>query len=621
MAGILLLISKSPEKKELFKEKTEKLIKYTDKIFKPYFKEISYHRPSEQAFIIIFKNDSRNKFAVEKSGSWLAYEGSIFALHKTKAYSAEELLDLYHQKGEYFINDLDGHFVIKLYDKAKDQYLIFTDFIRSRINYFAESKDFVMFTPYILLTGIIKNTEEDLHALNEMFWRYYILSSRTLFNDVTRLDSASIYRFHNRKIEIKKYWNFPTHQTNNSFEESVTKFVASIKETALLVNSYYGKPVMDLTQGQDSRIIMAAFRSQDLPFSTTTFGKEDFLELKNTKKMARKYKFDHHGIEITEDFKKNIIDYFDKSLILGNGDEPGYLLGRILFMREKQAKFGNVLINGTGGPFYKDCFWEEVYTLNLYREPRRLNYESFLRLRPMNKNYPDRIFTENFLKVKNKSAEYFIDMINESIDSISDCPVSMQIDKFALTKWQNYAIISNNISLSTNNSISPLLLRRNLEIGLAMPARWRWNKSNFQRAVMYRLDPELAKEKTDFGGINMVPYNIITFIPFYAKYIFRQSQRYRNKILNRLGFNVKTHLQAAWDYKPIYESLFDKQEIQTLLNYNDMNLSSIIKKDEWQQFINKFTKCENISLSDYEFVLKIASIELLIKKAAILRGM
>ncbi len=505
--------------------------------------------------------------------------------------------------------------------KLKINIFIFTDFIRSRINYFAESKDFVMFTPYILLTGIIKNTEEDLHALNEMFWRYYILSSRTLFNDVTRLDSASIYRFHNRKIEIKKYWNFPTHQTNNSFEESVTKFVASIKETALLVNSYYGKPVMDLTQGQDSRIIMAAFRSQDLPFSTTTFGKEDFLELKNTKKMARKYKFDHHGIEITEDFKKNIIDYFDKSLILGNGDEPGYLLGRILFMREKQAKFGNVLINGTGGPFYKDCFWEEVYTLNLYREPRRLNYESFLRLRPMNKNYPDRIFTENFLKVKNKSAEYFIDMINESIDSISDCPVSMQIDKFALTKWQNYAIISNNISLSTNNSISPLLLRRNLEIGLAMPARWRWNKSNFQRAVMYRLDPELAKEKTDFGGINMVPYNIITFIPFYAKYIFRQSQRYRNKILNRLGFNVKTHLQAAWDYKPIYESLFDKQEIQTLLNYNDMNLSSIIKKDEWQQFINKFTKCENISLSDYEFVLKIASIELLIKKAAILRGM
>jgi len=298
---------------------------------------------------------------------------------------------------------------------------------------------------------------------------------------------------------------------------------------------------------------------------------------------------------------------------LGNGDEPGYLLGRILFMKDQQSKYGNVLINGTGGPFYKDCFWEEVYALDLYRERYKIILERFLRLRPMNKDYPSDIFADEFLKIKDRSKEYFIDMLKDSVAGLEGRPASLQIDKFALTKWQNYAVVGNNIALTTKNSVSPLLLRRNLEIGLPMPAKWRWNKSNFQRAVMYKLDPKLAKEKTDFGGINMVPYNALTFPPFYIKYLFRQTQRYRNKLLNKLGFNVKTHLQAAWDYRPIYEKLFEEDEMQKLLNYNNMGLAKIIKKEEWAALLSKFKDPKQVSLNDYEFVFKISSVEKMFK--------
>ncbi|KQC03804.1 MAG: hypothetical protein APR54_02285 [Candidatus Cloacimonas sp. SDB] len=613
MAGVMLLVAKSPEKTAILQQKIQQLEQFIKKHFSSYFKEIEYLTPDQNSFMVIFKKDNESKFHQDKSGNWLAYEGNVFALHETKQYSAQELLQLYLKHGNSFAETLDGHFVIKVYNKIKGKYFIITDFIRSRINYFAESEEFFFFTPFILLTGKINKPQPDLNALNELLWRYYILSERTIFKNVTRLDSASIYELNNKVINISRYWNFPTRLTNLNLKTHVDKFVNSILETARLINKSFGKAVMDLTQGQDSRIIMSAFKTQNLPFSTSTFGKKEFLELKNVKKMADKYHFEHHCIEITNEFTDNILEYFNKSLILGNADEPGYLLGRILYMRDIQSEFGNVLVNGTGGPFYKDCFWEEVYALQLYRETYKINLNRFLRLRPMNKNYPDQIFNNNFLEIKNNSAEYFTKMIYDSIKNISSCPVSMQIDKFALTKWQNYAVVGNNIALSTHNSMSPLLLRRNLEIGLPMPAKWRWNKSNFQRKVMYKLDPDLAHEKTDFGGINMVPYNLFTFLPFYFKYVLRQTQRYRNKLLNRIGLQVKTHLQTAWDYEDVYRKLFEEPEIQELLEYDKMVLAVILVKDEWSKFLKRFNEPGTVSLNDYEFIFKLASVEKLFR--------
>jgi len=613
MGGTLLLVSKSKTNGQLLGKKSAEIRDIIKDSFQEYFSKVTFHQPSESSFLVVFQHDEEERYFQDKQGNWLAFEGSVFALRETRIYSASQLLDLYLEKGKDFVQELDGHFVIKLYDKKEDRYLVLTDFIRSRINFQAENEELIMFTPFVLPAAAVRELKPDLNAMNEIFWRYYILSSRSVFENISRLDPATIYDVSGEEVTKSVYWEYPRQLTNRTFRESVDLFVNSIKETARLINMKYGKAVMDLTQGQDSRIIMAAFRSQGLPYATTTFGKEDFEELKNVKEMARKHGFEHHSLELTEAYTKNIEKYYRKSLLLGSSDEPGYLLGRILFMRDQQSEFGNVLINGTGGPFYKDCFWEEVYALDLYRERYKIIHERFLRLRPMNKDYPSEIWQNEFLKIKNNSAEYFINMLNDSVADLKGQPASLQIDKFALTKWQNYAVVGNNIALTTQNSISPLLLRRNLEIGLPMPAKWRWNKSNFQRAVMYRLDPVLAREKTDFGGINMIPYNAFTFLPFYFKYVMRQTQRYRNKLLNKLGFNVKTHLQAAWDYKPVYKLLYKSPEIQELLSYDQMELSCFIKKEKWEELLNRFTNEENIALNDYEFLFKIVGVERLMK--------
>lgn len=616
MAGVLLLLMKKNKNISGFYERKERLINFLNTYYQPYFQKINIFSESEYHLTIKFDNRPNKDSYKESTGSWLAYEGSVFALHETKLLFAEDIWGLYQKLGEKFSNYLDGHFVIKLFDAAKHHYLILNDFIRSRTNYLSINNDYIMVSPFLLPTAISQKPKLDYHAFNELMWRYYILSDRTILNGVRRLKPASIYIIkENGNINRKQYWNFPKKLSRLTFKEAVESTKDSIKETAQLLSRGFGKCVSDLTLGQDSRLIVSAFKKQNLPIATTIFGKNDFFEAAEVKKITEKHHIEHHNIQLSNYYYSNNWDYFKKSILLGGVDEPGYLLGRILYMRDQQSKYGNALINGSGGPFYKDCFWEETYLLNLYKEPRKINYKKFLHLRPMNKNYPDDIFKDNFISIKNNSAEYFIKMLENEIAGYEGCPVSMQIDKFALTLWQNYAVFANSVTNTLYTSFSPLLFRRNLEISVNLPTKWRWNKSNYQRAIMYQIAPEMAREKTDFGGINMVPKNVFTFIPFYIRYLYQQSDRFTNKIKNKIGLPTKTRLQEAWDYVPVYKNLYRSRNIRELINYKEMVLSEIIKERQWQNLIDRYETFTDLTQENYEYLLKILSVELFLRKA------
>ena len=615
MAGILYFHAKKGSYLPDFNIRIKTLQSFLYREYSPYFKSIKVIRTQENTCLFFFNNDKDDCFYQDESGSWLGYEGNVFSLTSTTQYSPQELWHLYQKSGDQFVSQLDGHFVIKLYNAQQNRYSIITDFIRSRHNYFCETDDYIIITPFLLSTSVISRPELDFHAINEIMWRYYILSDRTVFKNVRRLSPATILSIKNGRVSKSCYWQFPDRPTSEKLDVLTNRFVESIRETARLLATNFKNPVSDLTLGQDSRIILAAFKSQNIPVVTTTYGKDDFLEVRKVRELSKKHHITNHTIQLNEDFTNNIWEYFKKSLLLGNGDEPGYLLGRILYMREMQSKFGDALINGAGGPFYKDCFWEETYILNLYREPKNIDRKRFLKLRPMNKNYRDEIFTDEYLLIKNLSSNYFNELLSNAINGYENCPVSMQIDKFALTHWQNYAIFSNSTANSLYNSFSPLLFRRNLEIGLPIPPRYRWNKSQFQRKVIYQLNPLLAKEKTDFGGINMVPKNLITAIPFYFKYAYKQTERYRNKIKTKLGINTKTWLQEAWDYKPIYNQLFNSTEHRRLLN-GKLFISPLIKQDSWEDIILTYTDPDSdINVHQYEYLFKLTGIEFLFKSA------
>lgn len=618
MAGTLLLISKDKKNTIQFLSKIEQLKNYTKDIFDEYFNYIIFHNLNQTSFLIEFRQDKREKFYKDVKGNWLTFEGTIFALHKTICYDAEGLWNLYKDSNsvDNFANELDGHFVIKIYDAPQERYLIINDISKYKTNYFVKNDEFLMFTPFLLTTGIIKKPELDLYAFNEFMWRYYILSERSMLKDVKRLSPATIYCYQNKRLDKKTYWEWTHKFTDLSFNNSVDKMVESIKESARLIEHSFGKPCLDMTMGQDSRTIISAFINQNLPFVTSTYGKSEFFEVQAVKEMAKRHNIENYNIQLTQNYMENLWNYFEKAVLLGNCELPGYLLGRILFMKNEQLRLGNALINGSDGQYYKNGLWIEMYTFNFYLEPKKVNIGLFLRLRALSKKYFDKIFGPNFLEIKNDSSHYFENIIKNTIKDHLDSPVSIQMDKFSLYRWTNFLNATNSTGCLFSDSLSPLLMRRNLELALQIPVRWKFNSSKFQRAVVYKLNPELAREKTDMGGINMVPKNVFTYIPFWFRYSHFQSRRLRNKIKTILGIPFDTELQEAWDYLPIYKILFQDENFQKNLIYKNMYLSEIIKEDEWNNLLKKFQNNNFQTLNNFEYLFKIISVEYFMKEVS-----
>lgn len=609
MAGTCLIIRKpetDPEHFRLLRSEGEIFIRH---IMQSHFKDIRFYHPDENSWLIRFTKDDEEKFISDKDG-WMIYEGTVFALRESHMHTVKSLWKLY--KNSRNINDLanslDGHFVIKIFDAQQNRYYILNDFIKNKTHYYCETQAYFCYTSYSYLSAMITDPEPDLYAVNEFMWRYYVLSERTFLKNTKRMSAASVHRITNAKAEKIFYWQWPKHFSTDSFQQQVDVMTENMQETARLLGSNF-YPDLDFTQGQDSRQVIAAMLNQKQSFHTSTFGKPGFEEVKATEEMAERYHIPHHSITLGEDFTTDPLHYFEKAIIYGSGEEPGYQLGRILYMREKQMERGDAVCNGMDGHFYKNGLWDEMYTFNFYREPGAFNIDMFLDLRMLSQDYDDSIFSPALRSVKKESRDYFHDIINSAVSGMKQAPVSMQVDKFDLLHWLNFAVVSNNASNSIGISLSPLLFRRNLEDALAVPVKWKFNLSAYQRKVVFNLHPELAAEKTDFAGINMLPKNAITYPFFLLRYGWHQSLRLRNKFLNKLGFHPKTHLQEAWDYLPVYKTLYRQMKEHGYLAFKNMSLQEILIHDQWNELIGKSNKSGLDKLADYEYIFKVISLD------------
>lgn len=609
MAGTCLLIRKTHSSEQDFerlKAQGEKLI---HDILGKYFPDIRFYAPDPNSWLIHFRKNEEQKFIADKDG-WMIFEGTVFDLHKTRVHNIKSLREQLKSCDNVhdFANSLDGHFVIKIYDARKKCYYIINDFIRYKTHFYTETQDYFCYSSYSYLAAMVTKPDADLHAINEYMWRYYILSERSFLKNIKRMEGASIHSADRDTLNIGRYWNTPEQYSARRFQEQTDKMVNNLQESARLLGQNY-KASVDFTQGQDSRQIVAAMLNQNQSFSTFIFGKRDFYELRATEAMTQRYHIPHHSLELQEEFLIDPLKYLEKSVLYGSAEEPGQHLGRIIYMREQQLKFGNALCNGTEGRFYKNGLWDEMYTLNFYREPKAFNIDLLLSLRIMNQDYNERIFIPEYRKVKKVSRDYFYDMIKTRIKGMEHAPVSMQVDRFDINHWLNFGIVANNAANSFADSFSPLLFRRNLEDALKVPVKWKFNLSKFQRAVVYKLHPQLAAEKTDFAGVNMLPKNVLTYPAFLLRYGWHQSSRLRNKYLQKLGFHPKTHLQEAWDYLPVYKTLYHQIEEHAYAEHSQMAMQDLLSPADWNALREPLGDPGSRDLNTYEFVFKIVTMD------------
>lgn len=613
MAGTLLLIKKEGMSSAVFDTLAANVKKKTLDVYTPYYDHIDTHQQADSLWMSFYK-EKEDKSYVAEDGSRLVYEGVVFALNETKRYSAKELWELYKNQGFDFINACDGQFVIKVYDKASAAYHVFTDIIKSHTNYLVESDGAVMFSPFVIITAALCQPKLDVEAFNEYMWRYYVVSNKTLFEGVSKIKPASHYSFQDSKIVCETYWCWPKQFTTKSFDECVSTAAESMKETARLIDKTFRNPCIDFTMGQDSRQVVSSFVNQDLPFNTSLFGKKTFQEVKEVEKTTKRYGISFNNIQLEDDYASHFSEYLNDVVRVGSAEEPVYLLARLNYMRSKQMELAPVAMNGCDGHFYKNGLWDELYTFNLYREPKAFNADLFIKMRALSKNYADSMFNDKLKAVKQNSKAYYKSIIAEAIKGYEDSPVSIQVDRFDLYHWLNFLIAATQSANKKGYLFSPLLFRRNLELALQIPVKWKWNLSRFQRAIVWNLSEALASEKTDFGGVTMKPLNKLTQLPFLVRYFWFQSKRLRDKVKTKMGLKVVTHLQEAWDYLPLYKEAFKTADMQEVIN-QDWAISDVLDKEGFEAYMKRFDNLDECKLSDFEHFYKMLSVDCLMREA------
>ncbi|MCF7833428.1 MAG: hypothetical protein K9N05_07635 [Candidatus Marinimicrobia bacterium] len=608
MAASCLIIQKNDGDRKRFEAIRSSAESLINKHLGEYFKSIKYSSPDENSFLIQFIKDDTENFLSDDRG-WIHIEGTVFSLKETKLHNIQSLWDTYQKSANIddFANSLDGHFVIKIHDMNKRAYFVINDFIKDKTQYYTENDDCFFYSTFSYLSALVNKPIIDKNAVNEFMWRYYVLTERSLLENTYRMMPASVHEISSDRVDINPYWAWPRSFSDRSFKDQVEDAKENMSETARLLGENF-KVHLDFTQGQDCRQNIAAFLEQKQDFSTSIFGKEGFEEVKNTAEIASRYNIEHHRIVLEDDYLEYPLKHFDRAIYLGSGEEPGHQLGRILYMREKQGQFGNAVCNGMDGHFYKNGLWDEMYTFNFYREPKSLPVNMFLDLRMLSQDYSDDIFSDEIKQIKKNSRNYFYALITGSVKGMENSPISMQVDKFDLSHWLNFTLVANSASNTLINAFSPLLFRRNLELALRVPVKWKFNLSKFQRALVHGLHPELAAEPTDFSGVNMKPKNFITYIPFILKYSWHQSGRLRNKILRKIGFHPKTHLQEAWDYSAVYKTLYSQIIRENRAKIINMKIKDILNQEHWINFVDNITM-DNEKLSTYEYFFKIMSLD------------
>jgi len=213
------------------------------------------------------------KSSAYKEGVLLIMDGEVFpdaadvphelATSAPTIQRAEYCLHLYLQYGPQFVGRLNGNFVIAIFDNRNRMVHLYNDRFGSEPLYIWTGEDELAFATS--QRSLLKYREDiglkyDRDALAELIVFEKVLGNKTLFQDISRMVSASHAIWDGKQLRVEKYWRLNIGgkaeelnnwkdagiELNERLEKSITKRLAdSAKATALI------------SGGIDSRLLLS----------------------------------------------------------------------------------------------------------------------------------------------------------------------------------------------------------------------------------------------------------------------------------------------------------------------------------------------------------------------------
>jgi asparagine synthase (glutamine-hydrolysing) len=439
---------------------------------------------------------------------------------------------LYEEFGLEFVSYLQGMFAIAILDTRNRQLILVRDRLGKKPLWYCAESDRLSFSSELkgLLALGVKKTI-DLQNIQEYLSFGYINAPRSPFQNVNQLEPASLLRFSEAGVEIRKYWN-----TNSIKPLRISFEDAKAETTRLLEDAVKSRMISErpigafLSGGIDSTIVSALMaRISDSKIHTFSVGFDDtkFDESRHAKRVANSLGTYHHErivepdpVFIVETVARTLDSPFADSSII-----PTFLLSQFARERVVVALSGDGGDEGFGGyQRYKAALYLDKINLLLHLNPfTKHSYDSFSndRLRKLMKHLSPksievryRDFQSLFLE---KDLTFLLnpDILHSNANSLfSEMWLSI-LSKDLIRKMQELDIHSylpgdllykvDMASMANSLEVrSPFLDYRVVEFGLSLPAHFKFSNcenKHLLREIARGLVPRemIDRPKMGFG--------------------------------------------------------------------------------------------------------------------------
>jgi asparagine synthase (glutamine-hydrolysing) len=214
----------------------------------------------------------------------------------------ELVLRLYEEKGDQFVRDLEGTFVLAIWDIARQELTIANDRFGLYPLCYAHYGGKLVFAPE--MKGILCDTdfrkELNLTALAEYMRFQQLLGEKTFLEGVKLLPSASLLQYNVQTdcLTIKPYWKIPEiPEAGGTFEEAAEEVGRLLRRAVNRMASGPYRVGVYLSGGLDSRTILGLIDRRYFPVTSIAYGQRNCRDVVYAERIARKAGSEHHWVE------------------------------------------------------------------------------------------------------------------------------------------------------------------------------------------------------------------------------------------------------------------------------------------------------------------------------------
>jgi len=214
----------------------------------------------------------------------------------------ELVLRLYQDKGEQFVRDLDGAFVLVIWNRGSQEAIIANDRFGLYPLFYTRYNGRLIFAPE--MKGILCDDtfprRLDLTALAQYMRFQHLLGERTFFEGIELLPNASllVYNLSTDTFRCEKYWDFADipYRPEVSFDEAVEEAGRLLRRAVQRLSGDAYRPGVYLSGGLDSRTILGLIERR--PVVSLTYGVRDCRDVYYARRIARAVGSQHYWCDL-----------------------------------------------------------------------------------------------------------------------------------------------------------------------------------------------------------------------------------------------------------------------------------------------------------------------------------